>query len=207
MGARINFQNPADSLKKEYCTTLGRIKEKCKRNNSHPTKEICAKCQQSMVTEKRIKEGEWMCLSRLFGIAIDEFFDGIHHGHEGMDLQYVDCDSDGNERKVGIHLKSRNYHKYRGIGRGDKKIKGLYAQYCYSIYQVVEGSLDEDIVGISIPNTIKQDVIESFRYMSQRFNIPIIILQEEDWIRILHIVLEKIELDSINKGENAISIT
>jgi hypothetical protein len=194
--ARINYQTPADSKKKNYCTILGRIKEKCKKNNSHPTKEICAECQQSKITEERINNGGWMCLSRLFGIAIDEYFDGIHHGYEGFDLRYDDYDPERNEHKIGIHLKSRNIRSPKGVGRGDDNIKGLYAQYCYSIYQANENQLDEDIIGISIPNIINQDVIESYRYMSQCFNIPIIILQELDWIRILHRVFELIALDN-----------
>jgi hypothetical protein len=194
--ARIKYQKASINKIKGDCRTLGRIKEKCKEKNYHPTKEDCQNCKISKMINERIIKGEYICLSRLFGFAIDEFFDGIHHGAEGADIQYEDIDADGKTWKIGIHLKSRNPNTKRCIGRGDKRIKGLYAQYCYSIYQINEGLLDEEIVGVSIPNTICPDVIASFKYLARRFKIPLLILQEEDWVRILHRAFEIIDLET-----------
>ncbi|MHA1279858.1 MAG: hypothetical protein ACTSQ8_21870 [Candidatus Helarchaeota archaeon] len=194
--ARIQFQKPSEYNLKNFYTILGRIKEKCKEKNYHPSSLDCQNCKMSNINNERIEKGEYMCLSRLFGFAIDEFFDGIHHGNEGADIQYEDFDHDSRKRKIGIHLKSRNIHKPNGIGRGKYRIKGLYAQYCYSIYQINENILDEDIMGISIPNKINSDVLESFRYISKMFNIPIIILQDEDWMKILNRAFELINLET-----------
>ncbi len=198
--ARIQFQKPPQSKLIEYLRILGRIKEKCKKTNYHPKQSDCDVCKKSKISRKRIEDGKYMCLSRLFGIAINEFFDGIHHGYEGADIQYED-NNQNISVKVGVHLKSRNPNVKKPIGRGKKSIKGLYAQYCYSIFQVAQSILDEDIMGISIPNVIAPDVLASFRFLAEKFQIPILILQEAEWIRILHTSLEVADLSDITQQQ------
>jgi len=105
--AHIHQRNISDERKIQYRQILGRIKEKCIRNNRHSSLEICSACMQEAVTTARINSGNDLCLARLFGYAIDEEFDGVHHGHEVADIRYPDVLlNTGEEVRLGIHLKS-----------------------------------------------------------------------------------------------------
>ncbi len=61
--AHIHQRNISDERKIQYRQILGRIKEKCVRNNRHSSMEICAACMQEAVTTARINSGNDLCLA------------------------------------------------------------------------------------------------------------------------------------------------
>jgi hypothetical protein len=64
--------------------------------------------------------------------------------------------------KLGIHLKSRTTSKKQGLGRSTRRIKALYTQLFYSAYlALVDPNVEFDILGLSVPNTLRHDVITS----------------------------------------------
>ncbi|PKK88332.1 MAG: hypothetical protein CVV64_19290 [Candidatus Wallbacteria bacterium HGW-Wallbacteria-1] len=192
----IHQRNISDERKIQYRQILGRIKEKCIRNNRHSSLEICAACMQEAVTTARIHSGNDLCLARLFGYAIDEEFDGVHHGHEVADIRYLDVlFNTGEEIRLGIHLKSRESHRVHGLGRSVSCIKGLYTQYCYSAYLATLGGERLDVIGVSVPNEISDEVRENFQFISSQFGFPLIVLDEEDWLNIMDAALEKAAIE------------
>ena len=196
--AHIHQRNVSEERKIQYKQILWRIKEKCARNNHHSSNNICNACMHEEMTVARIKDGTDLCLSRLFGYAIDEAFDGVHHGHEVADIRYPDVLlRTGEEIRLGIHLKSRERNRSRGLGRSVSCIKGLYTQYCFSAYLAKLGEEDLDVIGISVPNEISNEVKDNFLFISEQFGYPLIILEEEDWLRILDTAIEKamVEID------------
>lgn len=194
--AHIHQRNISDERKIQYRQILGRIKEKCIRNNRHSSLEICAACMQEAVTTARINSGNDLCLARLFGYAIDEEFDGVHHGHEVADIRYPDILlNTGEEVRLGIHLKSRESHRVHGLGRSVSCIKGLYTQYCYSAYLATLGGEDLDVIGVSVPNEISDEVRENFQFISGQFGYPLLVLDEEDWFRIVDAAIEKAAIE------------
>jgi len=194
--AHINHRTISEHNREKYKTILGRIKEKCSRNNGHPTRETCRECLEENLTTTRITNGIDLCLPRLFGYAIDENYDGIHHGHEVADIKYSDSIiTSGQEVNLGIHLKSRISHRYRGLGRSVYSIKGLYTQYCHSAYLSSNANVNLNVIGISVPNSINDDVRNDFQFISHQLGYPLIILDEEDWIKILEVVFEKTEFE------------
>ncbi|GAP13241.1 hypothetical protein LARV_00992 [Longilinea arvoryzae] len=193
--AHIHQRNLTDRKKAKYTKALNKIKEKCARNGGHPTIEICTECMHEEITVQRILTGREICLPRLFGYAIDENFDGIHHGREIADIRYADIIEENDEQlNLGIHLKSRDTQKQNGLGRSVSAIKGLYTQYCYSAY--LSGARDANLnaIGISIPNVIGEDVKENFDFLSTHLGFPLIILDEDDWVKILDIAIEKTQV-------------
>ena len=193
--AHIHQRNLSDRKKAKYTKALNLIKEKCTRNGGHPTREICAACMNEEITMQRILAGREICLPRIFGYAIDENFDGIHHGREIADIRYADINEGNSEQlNLGIHLKSRDTPKRNGLGRSVSAIKGLYTQYCYSAY--LAGMRGENLgaIGISIPNLISEEVKENFQYLSNQLGLPLIILTEDDWVKILDAVFEKTQV-------------
>ena len=194
--AHIHQRNISDERKIQYRQILGRIKEKCIRNNRHSSLEICAACMQEAVTTARINSGNDLCLARLFGYAIDEEFDGVHHGHEVADIRYPDVLlNTGEEVRLGIHLKSRESHRVHGLGRSVSCIKGLYTQYCYSAYLATLGGEELDVIGVSVPNEISDEVRENFQFISGQFGYPLIVLDEEDWLNIMDAAMEKAAIE------------
>ena len=194
--AHIHQRNISDERKIQYGQILLRIKEKCARNNSHSSNEICSACMREVITKARIQAGKDICLSRLFGYAIDEEFDGVHHGLEVADIRYSDVWlNTGEEIRLGIHLKSRKKPKIEGLGRSVHSIKGLYTQYCHSAYLVTMGGTDLNVLGVSIPNTINEKVREDFQFISSQFGYPLVILDEEDWFRIVDAAIEKAAIE------------
>ena len=147
------------------------------------------------ISKARIQSGNEICLPRLFGYAIDENFDGIHHGHEIADIRYLDIlVENGEELNLGIHLKSRQHPRPRGLGRSVGSIKGLYTQYCYSAYSSAMRGENIDVIGISVPNVINDQVIENFVYLANQLGFSLIILAEDDWVKILDAAIEKAEV-------------
>jgi len=190
--AHIHQRNVSDERKNQYSQILWRIKEKCGRNNRHSSNEICSACMREVITTARIKAGDDLCLSRLFGYAVDEEFDGVHHGHEIADIRYSDVWlNNGEEVRLGIHLKSRERPRVRGLGRSISSIKGFYTQYCHSAYLTTIGNADLNVIGVSVPNTISDEVREDFQFISGQFGYPLVVLDEEDWLRIMDAAMEK----------------
>lgn len=149
--AHLHTYNPLSQNR--LIRILGRLREKCPINNYHPNGQECERCLQSLPTTRQLEEGN-VCLLRAFGIPIDIDFDGIHHGHEVADIVYTD-QINGRNVRIGIHAKSKaNSYPRNGLGRSENKIKGLYAQLYYTLYQISHGQQQFDILGISIPNRI-----------------------------------------------------
>lgn len=193
--AHIHRRNIPEERKDRYRQILWRIKEKCARNNRHSSDAICGPCLQEQVTSARVKAGDDLCLGRLFGYAIDERFDGVHHGYEVADVQYSDViQNTGEDVRLGVHLKSRDRPRKRGLGRSVSCIKGLYTQYCHSAYLATIRGENLDVIGISIPNILHQEVIDDFQFLANQMGYPLIILSEDDWIKILDAAIEKAEV-------------
>lgn len=171
---------------------LGLSREKCPQHNYHPRRIDCNNCMQMLPTKKRLEEGN-VCLLRAMGIPINMPFDGIHHGHEIADIIYTD-QIDNRDLRIGIHVKSKSCsNPARGLGRSDNKIKGLYAQLYYTLYQIAQGQQHFDILGISIPNRISLDVTNSIEEILLNFGISFIVVDHECWIKIMGLVQENIE--------------
>ena len=96
---------------------------------------------------------------------------------------------------MGIHLKSRESHRVHGLGRSVSCIKGLYTQYCYSAYLATLSGEDLDVIGVSVPNEISDEVRENFQFISSQFGYPLIVLDEEDWMRITDAAIEKAAIE------------
>jgi len=193
--AHLHQRNLSDERKNEYQRVLSRIKEKCSRNGWHPTRDICNACMNEEISTARIMSGCEICLPRVFGFAIDEDFDGIHHSREIADLRYPDIlDETGEQLNLGIHLKSRERPRSCGLGRTVPSVKGLYTQYCYSAYLAAVRGENLNVIGISIPNVISNDVIENFEYLANQLGYPLIILAEDEWVNILDAAIEKAEI-------------
>jgi hypothetical protein len=194
--ARIMHRNLPENRVQDYWRILSRIKEKCTRNDSHPTREICANCMDEKITRSRIMSGKEICLPRIFGYAIDMDFDGVHHGHEIADIRYDDVlEETGEQLALAIHLKSRVLPKKRGLGRSVSCIKGLFTQYCYSVYLAAMRGEKIDVIGISVPNAINDQVINNFEYLAMQLGFPLIILSEDEWVNILDSAFEKVEVE------------
>lgn len=196
--ARYHQRNVNEATAEKYRRILFRIKEKCAHNDWHPTRETCLACMREQISLRKILAGstkDHICLPRLLGYAIDEEFDGIHHGHEVADIRYQDIlDETGRELNLGIHLKSREIPRKRGLGRSVSGVKELYAQYCHSVYLAAMDMETLDVIGISIPNNLHGDVIDDFHFLANQLGIPLMILAEDDWIKILDAAIEKAEV-------------
>lgn len=193
--AHFHQRNPTNKQKKEYRIALNGIKEKCSRNNSHPTKDMCNACMHEVISRERILSGTDICLPRVFGFAIDEEFDGIHHGHEIADIRYTDVlEATGEQLNLGIHLKSRERPRRLGLGRSVPSVKGLYTQYCYSAYLAARRGESLNAIGISVPNVISEEVVYNFLYLANQLGYPLVILAEDEWEKILDAAIEKAEL-------------
>ena len=174
---------------------LGQLKEKCNINNYHPQEEDCRACELNNLTTRDLDNGK-ICLLRAFGIPINERFDGIHHGHEGADIIYNDRINNINMR-IGIHFKTKSdSNPPRGLGRKNDKIKGLYAQVFYTLYNITRNNGHYDIIGISIPNRISNDVTDSMESILLRFGVSFIALDHDEWIRIISLIRENLQFNN-----------
>ncbi len=191
--AHLHSYNPISSDR--LIRILGLAREKCPINNYHPTRVDCERCLQSLPTMTQLNEGN-VCLLRTFGIPIDTEFDGIHHGHEVADIVYSD-QINGLNIRIGIHAKSKaNSNPRNGLGRSDDKIKELYAQLYYTLYQVSQGQQHFDVLGISIPNRVSDSVLTSMESILIRFGISFIAIDHDCWVKIVGLVKEKIQFNN-----------
>ncbi|MFW6116634.1 MAG: hypothetical protein ACOC6F_02810 [bacterium] len=186
---------PSGSRQKALLAILKETREKCSKNDWHPTYEICEECLAARPSAEQIEAGQ-ICLPRMLGLAIEKAFDGVHHGHEVADVKYSDTIDDvGAEVRLGIHLKSRTRARPRGLGRSVRRIKALYTQLLYSAYLAQLGRDEFDVLGVSVPNTIHEDVIASMKYLVNRLGFPLLVVDESDWVKIVDAVLEQSELN------------
>lgn len=136
-------------------------------------------------------------MPRIFGLPIEKKFDGIHHGREFADIKYKDSIS-GIPVRLGIHLKNRvKSQPQRGLGRSVYPIKSLYTQAFYSAYQTLKGEVNFDVIGISIPNPINKDVIDSIQVLINKLGYSLIVLDEKDWLKIFDAALEVSAFNSV----------
>jgi hypothetical protein len=186
---------PSGSRQETLLGILRETREKCSKNNWHPSYEICEQCLAAPPSAEEIETGE-ICLPRMLGLAIEKAFDGVHHGYEVADVKYSDTMHDRDaEVRLGIHLKSRTKPRPRGLGRGVRLIKALYTQLLYSAYLARLGRDEFDVLGISVPNTIHDEVIASMKYLVNRLGFPLLVVDESDWLKIVDAVLERSELN------------
>ncbi len=178
----------------KYLGLLGVTKEKCYRNDSPPTIQGCEDCKATMITEKQIRKRKEVCLPRIFGLPIEEKFDGIHHGYEIADIKYEDS-LDGIAISLGIHLKSRTTSRPKGLGKSVYPIKSLYTQAFYSAYQVFKGDADFDVIGISIPNAVRKEVVDSIQMLLNKLGYSLLVIDENDWLKIFDAALETVAFE------------
>jgi len=57
------------------------------------------------------------------------------------------------------------------------------------------GGADLNVLGVSVPNTISEEVREDFQFISEQFGYPLVILDEEDWFRIVDAAIEKASVE------------
>jgi len=129
-------------------------------------------------------------------------FDGIHHGNEIADIYYDDYINNV-PIKIGIHVKSKTQDNYvNGLGRSCRKIKELYAQVFYSIYQHISGQQHFDVIGIAIPKIISNDVICSMRDLLKKIGISFITVDKSDWLKIYKLAHNNVLFESSFGNEN-----
>ncbi len=178
----------------KHLELLAMTKEKCYRNSSPPTIHGCEACKASVITENQIRKRKEVCLPRIFGLPIASEFDGIHHGHEIADIKYVDS-YNGTAINLGIHLKSRTTSRPEGLGKSVYQMKSLYTQAFYSAYQVFKGDIDFDVIGISIPNTVRAEVVESIQTLLNKLGFSLLVIDEDDWLKIFDAALETVAFE------------
>lgn len=194
--ARHNVRDlPRGRRKKTLIRVLGLTKEKCAVNNGHPTHEICSSCLASRISADQVQAGG-VCLPRMLGLAIEMPFDGVHHRYEIADVKYEDVlDDTGLEVRLGLHLKSRTKPGAQGVGRSALPVKALCTQLFYSAYLALTGRAQFDVIGVSIPNTILGEVVDSMRHLVNELGFPLLVIDEGDWVKIVDAVVERLQLD------------
>lgn len=194
--AHMNRGRGGNLSQAELIEILNKTKEKCKRDNRRPSDDRCKECLAEPLNPRWIRDGK-TCLLRLFGIPINIDFDGVHHGHEVADLRYEDTYLKTGERKnIGIHVKSRHRSQpAEGMGRSKRQIRELYTQLAYSAYQAATGNQNLQVIGIGIPNTVHQDVIESMQYLVNSLGFTFLLIDELDWEVIISRAFEEAEFD------------
>ncbi|GER78936.1 conserved hypothetical protein [Candidatus Denitrolinea symbiosum] len=129
-------------------------------------------------------------------MPIGERFDGIHHAYEIADVKYKDF-YNGTGISLGIHLKSRTKSRPEGLGKSIYPIKSLYTQVFYSAYQVFKGDADFDVIGISIPNTVKKEVVDSVQLLLNKLGYGLLVIDESDWLKIFDAALETVAFEEV----------
>jgi len=166
--------------------------EKCNINNYHPKEEDCRKCAKKKINKQDF-ESNAICLLRTFGIPINVVLDGIHHGHEFADIVYTD-EYDDKQHKIAIHVKRHAKNTpAKGLGRSNEKIKGLYAQVFYTLFELEKKKKSVDTIGIAIPNRVSTDVLNSLQTIVLRMGYSFIALQKDDWEKITQAAIESVQ--------------
>lgn len=158
--------------------------------------EKCEECMKNPINPDWIKYGD-TCLLRLFGLPIDKKFDGIHHKHEVADLRYQDTILRENRLvNIGIHVKSRNLHcPPEGMGLSKYQIQGLYKQVVFSVFQSAVLGENLHVIGIAIPNKIREEVIDSLSYAVNNLGFSFLAIDEKDWLNVIRLAFEQAVFD------------
>lgn len=187
--AHLHTITKISSYAKDY---IRKAPEKCK---NHPSKEDCLKCAKRKINKSDLISDN-ICLLRTFGIPIGLKLDGIHHGHEDADILFTD-EFDDRQHKIGIHVKRHaNTTPLKGLGRSNNKIRGLYAQVYYTLFELKKGKTKIDTIGIAIPNRISSDVIDSISTLVLYMGYSFIVLQINEWEKIAQAAIDTIEFDN-----------
>ena len=166
--------------------------EKCNINDYHPKADDCRECAKRQISKIDF-ESNTICLLRTFGIPISFVFDGIHHGHEFADIVYTD-EFDDKQHKIAIHVKKHAKHTpAKGLGRSNDKIKGLYAQVFYTLFELEKKKKSVDTIGIAIPNRVSTDVLNSMQTIVLRMGYSFIALQKDDWEKITQAAIDAVQ--------------
>ena len=190
--ARLGKRTLPQLSVKKAITILNKTKEKCKRGGTPASITKCKQCTENHIDPKWIINGD-TCLLRLFGIPIGKEFDGIHHGHEVADLRYQDNLADTLLKvSIGIHVKSRRpRNPPEGMGRKSTSVKGLYTQVLYSAYQAAIKGENIQVIGISIPNPLHKEVVDSLAYAVNTLGFSFLVMDDKDWLKILGAAYEQ----------------
>ena len=200
--AHIHTYKSPKAKQREYIVhLLNKTKEKCFRDGIKPSIERCSSCKDNPLDPEWLPKGD-LCLPRVLGVAIDERFDGVHHGQELADVKYPDLlYATGAKLRLGIHLKSRLVKPPQlGAGRSTFAIKGLYAQVVYSAFKAHSGSLHLDVIGVAMPNTLLPEVTESMQFAANKMGYSFIAIAEEDWIKIVRVASDIIALGTLDEA-------
>jgi hypothetical protein len=184
--AHFHKSYTVDGKRDKYISILNRVREKCKDTEYHPFKEQCEECLNTKMTVEHFKDAR-ICLPRIFGLPIEKEmeFDGIHCGSEHADIKYKDIFWEtGTEARLGIHLKSRTPSAKKQLGHGAESVRGLYTQLIHSAYEASTHKVDFNVLGVSVPNEMNNEVRVSLKRTANLWGFPILILEENEWIQI-----------------------
>ena len=53
---------------------------------------------------------------------------------------------------------------------------------------------DLNVIGISVPNVINSEVVENFKYLANQLGYTLLILSEDEWVKIMDAAIEKAEI-------------
>jgi hypothetical protein len=67
----------------------------------------------------------------------------------------------------------------------------------YSAYQVFKGDADFDVIGISIPNTVKKEVVDSVQLLLNKLGYGLLVIDESDWLKIFDAALETVAFEEV----------
>lgn len=188
--AHLDSISTISTCAKEY---ISHATEKCSINNYHPTKADCIQCSRKHINKSDFQLKS-VCLLRTFGVPIDIAFDGIHHGREFADILYHD-EFDNQQHMIGIHVKKHvQQTPVKGLGRSNDKIKGLYAQIFYTMFELqMHRGKKVDTIGIAIPNRISSDVIDSFKALVIKMGYSFIVVEISAWEKIAQAAIDNAE--------------
>jgi hypothetical protein len=178
---------------------LGKTHEKCERDGTKASTIKCKQCLENPIDPAWIKRGD-TCLLRLFGLPINQRFDGIHHQYEVADIRYQDTLVKGNRLvNIGVHVKSRNPHcPPEGMGLSKYQIQGLYKQTVYSAFQSAILGENLQVIGIAIPNVIREEVVSSLAYAVNTLGFSFLVIDEKDWLNVMRLAFEQAVFDYKN---------
>jgi len=194
--ARYHFRHePCGERERQIRSILNNLREKCSKNNFHPTRAECDHCLASSLSFQDV-QSNGICLPRLIGMPIERSFDGIHHAHEIADVQYQDTVDDTDQAvRLAIHLKSHTRSRGRAVGRSVHSIQALYTQLFYSAYAALSERVDFDVIGIAIPNKINTSVIESMQRLLNDLGFSFLVVDETEWLKIVDATLEQLQFE------------
>ncbi len=193
---RFHLRRVSPERQEELRRILNKTREKCRRDDIAPSIPRCQECVSAPLNPDWIPRGD-TCLPRLFGVPINEQFDGVHHGQEIADIKYIDgVLNTGQRRRIGIHVKSRDRRPPpEGMGRSKYSIKGLYTQLAFSAFEARVRNAQLDVLGIAIPNNIHKDVLDSMQFVVNELGFSLLVIDESGWFGVLAAAIEQTEID------------